>query len=224
MSPFPAGSIGYVQLPTTDLDASIAFYAAVFGWQGEATYGSFDAPGVSGQWTTELAPAGDGGPVLWLNAEGLYVVLTQVVEHGGRVRGRPQLDQGKRWLVEVDDPSGNRLGIVVPARTGRPHIKKFVEEFNSLGKQFASLRGYDPTGMTVARAAFGRSVPYVLNNYGVVIDLRIPLYGWNETESADGKRGGSGTLLLPLSEDGQRVDWVLVYVEDSAAYDWAWAR
>ena len=29
MSPFPAGSIGYVQLPTTDLDASIAFYRAL---------------------------------------------------------------------------------------------------------------------------------------------------------------------------------------------------
>lgn len=96
--------------------------------------------------------------------------------------------------------------------------------YRVVGERAIRLRGYDPTGMTVARAAFGRSVPYVLNNYGVVIDLRIPLYGWNETESADGKRGGSGTLLLPLSEDGQRVDWVLVYVEDSAAYDWAWAR
>jgi hypothetical protein len=67
-------------------------------------------------------------------------------------------------------------------------------------------------------------VPQILTNYGVVIDLRIPLYGWNEGESDAGKPVGSGTLLLPLSSNGQRVDWVLGYVEDAAAYDWAWAR
>ena len=58
------GALGYLQLPTTDLDASIAFYEAVLGWRGEATYGSFEAPGLIGQWTTELAPT-DDGPVPW---------------------------------------------------------------------------------------------------------------------------------------------------------------
>lgn len=96
--------------------------------------------------------------------------------------------------------------------------------YRVVGERAVRLRGYDPTGMTVAKAAFGRSVSYVLANYAIVIDLCIPLYGWSETEGADGKQGGSGTLLLPLSEDGQRVEWVLVYVEDAAAYDWAWAR
>jgi len=57
----------------------------------------------------------------------------------------------------------------------------------------------------------------------VVIDLRIPLYGWYEDE-VEGRRVGSGTLMLPLSSDGHNVDWVLVYIEDAAAYDWAWAR
>jgi hypothetical protein len=96
--------------------------------------------------------------------------------------------------------------------------------YRVVGERAIRLRGYDPTGMTVAKAAFGRSVAYVLGNYSVVIDLRIPLYSWNVGESIDGKRSANGTLLLPLSEDGQRVDWVLVYVEDAAAYDWAWAR
>jgi len=96
--------------------------------------------------------------------------------------------------------------------------------YRVVGERAIRLRGYDPTGMSVEKAAFGRSVPYVLGNYGVVIDLRIPLYGWNEGESDDGKSFGSGTLLLPLSSDGQVVDWVVVYVEDAAAYDWAWAR
>jgi hypothetical protein len=96
--------------------------------------------------------------------------------------------------------------------------------YRVVGERAIRLRGYDPTGMTVAKAAFGRSVPHILTNYTVVIDLRIPLYGWREDDGTDAKRGGSGTLLLPLSSDGQRVDWVLVYVEDTAAYAWAWAR
>lgn len=96
--------------------------------------------------------------------------------------------------------------------------------YRVVGERAIRLRGYDPTGMTVARAAFGRPVQHVLANYGVVIDLRIPLYGWNDATAANGKQIISGALLLPLTSDGRRVDWVLGYVEDAAAYDWRWAR
>lgn len=111
---------------------------------------------------------------------------------------------------------------VAPAETDEGDRRELI--YRVVGERAIRLRGYDPTGMTVAKAAFGRSIAHVLSNYGVVIDLRIPLYGWNEGEAPNGKRVGSGTLLLPLSNDGQKVDWVLVYVEDTAAYDWAWAR
>lgn len=96
--------------------------------------------------------------------------------------------------------------------------------YRVVGERAVRLRGYDPTGMTVAKAGFGRSIPYVLANYGIVIDRQIPLYGWNDRRGPDGKSRSSGTLLLPLSSDGQQVDRVLVYVEDSAAYEWTWAR
>lgn len=96
--------------------------------------------------------------------------------------------------------------------------------YRVVGERAIRLRGYDPTGMSVAKAAFGLSVEHVLANCGVVIDLRIPLYGWSTATSARGKRVGTGTLLLPLSSGVQRVDSVLGYVEDTAAYDWAWAR
>src|SRR5262245_58487548 len=96
--------------------------------------------------------------------------------------------------------------------------------YRVVGERAVRLRGYDPTGMAVARAGVGRSVGDVLASYGIVIDRRIPLYGWNEAKAAEGKPHASGTLLLPLSSDGHWVDRVLGYVEDSAAYDWAWAR
>ena len=51
------GALGYLQLPTTDVAASIAFYEAVLGWQGESAHASFEAPGLIGQWTTELTPS-----------------------------------------------------------------------------------------------------------------------------------------------------------------------
>jgi hypothetical protein len=96
--------------------------------------------------------------------------------------------------------------------------------YRVVGERAIRVRGYDPTGMAVEPAADGVVVSHVLSNYGVVVDLRIPLYGWSKADGTNGKRVFSGTLLLPLSNHGQRVDWILGYVEDTAAYDWAWAR
>lgn len=140
-APPPAGSIGYLQLPTTDLTASIAFYEGVFGWQGEAEHASFEAPGVFGQWTTDLSPAGDHGPVLWLHTDDLYACLHATVEHGGAVRQRPQLDQGDRWLAEVDDPSGNRIGVVARARRARPQTMLMVRDVAASSRWYQRLLG-----------------------------------------------------------------------------------
>jgi predicted enzyme related to lactoylglutathione lyase len=134
------GSLCYLQLPTTDLRASIDFYAAAFGWEGEEEFGSFTAPGLIGQWTTELAPAA-GGAVIWLWVEGIYSTLTKVVDHGGRVRGRPQPDQGARWLVEVDDPSGNRIGVVAPMRTARPQPMLMCRDVEATSRWYQQLLG-----------------------------------------------------------------------------------
>ena len=49
------GRIDYLQLPARDVARSAAFYAAVFGWSVEN--GSFEAPGMIGQWTTERTPS-----------------------------------------------------------------------------------------------------------------------------------------------------------------------
>jgi predicted enzyme related to lactoylglutathione lyase len=115
----PHGQIGYLQLPAVDVAASAAFYRSVFGWEAELEHGSFQAPGMIGQWTTELKPAASGGPVLWICVDQLSPALHRVTPAGGSVRGRPRLDQGERWLVEVDDPAGNRIGLVAVARTAQ---------------------------------------------------------------------------------------------------------
>ena len=118
------GQIDYVQLPALDIAHSAAFYEEVFGWSVDAIGGSFEAPGIIGQLTTEKAPAAAGGAVLWISADDLHQALRRVLASGCTVHGRPQLDDGKRWLVEIDDPAGNRIGIVVPA--GAPHSQTMI--------------------------------------------------------------------------------------------------
>ena len=134
------GALGYLQLPTTDVAASIAFYEAVLGWRGEPEHASFEAPGLIGQWTTDLEPH-SSGPVLWFTVEDLYPTLTRVTEHGGTVRGDPALDQGDRWLVEVDDPSGNRLGLVAPAPTARSQTMLMVRDVEASSQWYQDLLG-----------------------------------------------------------------------------------
>jgi len=145
--------------------------------------------------------------------------VAQVFRYWDRVRGtRVMPSQSEIDFLELRPWLPGILVIEVAGGEGRELFYRIV------GERGVRLRGYDPTGMTVSKAAFGRSVAHVLANYSVVIDLRIPLYGWYEDEVAEGRRVGSGTLMLPLSSDRHNVDWVLVYIEDAAAYDWAWAR
>src|SRR5262249_2377071 len=61
-------------------------------------------------------PARDAGPVGWILADQLWPLLHRIDSHGGRVAGRPVLDGGERYLVECDDPAGNRIGLAVPVR------------------------------------------------------------------------------------------------------------
>lgn len=140
--PHPAhGQLAYLQLPTRDPAASLAFYRSVFGWTGELDHGSFQAPGLIGQWTTDLPAAPDGGPILWLWVDDLWPAMNRVVEHGGRVRQRPSPDQGERWLVEVDDPAGNRLGLVAAARTARPQPMIVVRDVEASSSWYQRLLG-----------------------------------------------------------------------------------
>ncbi len=134
------GALGYLQLPTTDVAASIAFYEAVLGWHGESEHASFEAPGLIGQWTTELTPS-PAGPVPWFVVDDLFPTLTRVTESGGTVRGDPVLDQGERWLVEIEDPSGNRLGLVAPAPTARSQTMLMVRDVEASSRWYQELLG-----------------------------------------------------------------------------------
>jgi predicted enzyme related to lactoylglutathione lyase len=135
------GQIGYLQLPAVDVARSAAFYEAVFGWSVELEYGSFEAPGMIGQWSTDLVASPTAGPVIWVNADKLGPSLELVRSSGGSVRERPRLDNGERWLAEVDDPAGNRIGIVVPARPAQPQTMIAVSDVEASSRWYQQLLG-----------------------------------------------------------------------------------
>ena len=120
---------------------SAAFYEAVFGWSVDPVQGSFEAPDMIGQWTTERPPAPGGGPVLWIHADDLGPTLQAVERHGGTVAGRPQLDSGERWLTEIDDPAGNRVGVVVAAGAPQPQTLLAVADVEASSRWYQHLLG-----------------------------------------------------------------------------------
>lgn len=135
------GTIEYLQIPALDIQRSAAFYEAVFGWSVDSSHGSFEAPGLIGQLTTDIAPS-TGGPVAWIAADSLYRTLQQVEDGGGRVCGRPALDGGERWLVEIDDPAGNRIGIVVRVAVVQPQTMIAVRDVEASSRWYQQLLGF----------------------------------------------------------------------------------
>lgn len=135
------GQIGYLQLPAADLAHSVAFYASVFGWSTDLTHGSFEAPGMIGQWVTDRPPATTAGPVVWICADHLYPTLERAAAGGGAVRGLPRLDNGERWLAEIDDPAGNRIGIVVPVRRAQSQPMIAVRDVEVSSRWYQQVLG-----------------------------------------------------------------------------------
>lgn len=137
----PHGQVGYLELPAVDVTRSAAFYERVFGWSVDARHGSFETPGMSGRWTTQRAPATAGGPVVWICSENLWPTLERVQTSGGRVHGRPRLDNGERWLAEINDPAGNQLGVVAPVRSAQPQPLIAVRDVEAASRWYQHLLG-----------------------------------------------------------------------------------
>jgi predicted enzyme related to lactoylglutathione lyase len=135
------GEIGYVQVPAVDVARSAAFYAEVFGWSVDPAHGSFTAPGMIGQWTTERHPSSKDGPVLWICVDQLGPALRGVTANGGTVQGSPYLDSGERWLAEVDDPAGNRIGLVAPVHRAQAQTMLAVRDVEASSRWYQQLLG-----------------------------------------------------------------------------------
>ena len=162
------GQVVYLQLPAVDVKASAVFYEALFGWSVDPVRGRFEAPGIIGEWTTQRPPAPEAGPVAWIFADQLLPLLDRVGSLGGRVAGRPVLDGGERYLVECDDPAGNRIGLAVPvSRPTQSQTLIAVRDVEASSRWYQRLLGLssDHGGDTYERLLAGDTLVLQLHRF-----------------------------------------------------------
>ncbi|MBK8161022.1 MAG: PAS domain-containing protein [Rhodospirillaceae bacterium] len=105
----------------------------------------------------------------------------------------------KRWLpflqlIEVHDhPDGRSL------------------VYRLVGQAEVAVRGYNPTGRTIAECAIGKESSDPMGNYNLVIDGRTPVYDWSRIPHPAGFLVSQECILLPLSDDDASVNMVITF-------------
>jgi predicted enzyme related to lactoylglutathione lyase len=122
--PPAAGTIGWHELYTTDVEAGFDFYHKLFGWtknhdmdMGPAgVYRIFDQG--------DNKPMGDGGmmtkpepmPVsnwgFYFNVDGIKAAIERVNAGGGKVLMGPHQVPGDLWIIQGQDPQGVNFALV----------------------------------------------------------------------------------------------------------------
>jgi predicted enzyme related to lactoylglutathione lyase len=104
--------IDYIEIPSTDISASKAFYGGAFGWTFQdwgPEYSSFQDGRMDGGFRLE-EEIDHGGVLVVLFAVDLEAVEASVREHGGSiVKEIFSFPGGRRF--EFADPSGNQLAV-----------------------------------------------------------------------------------------------------------------
>jgi predicted enzyme related to lactoylglutathione lyase len=128
-----AGAIWWNELRTRDATRARAFYAAVVGWtpkvvaqddmgrapaEGEKAYTLFTMRGHEVAGAEEIAADEQAGrPAGWLayiQVEDVDEAARNAAKHGGKVVQQPVDVAGVGRMAEVEDPEGNRIGLVSP--------------------------------------------------------------------------------------------------------------
>lgn len=90
-----------------------------------------------------------------------------------------------------------------------PDERRYV--YRLVGTTEVEIRGRDPTGKSVLDGFFGPSLDDVLGCYDTVVLTGRPLYDDEPYVTPDGRFSDDETLFLPLSEDGEHVNRILVF-------------
>lgn len=102
--------VDYVEFPTTDMGATKAFYAGVFGWEFTdygPDYASFADGRMNGGFRAEKTVEA-GGPLVVVYSKDLETLGTSIEEQGGTiVKETFEFPGGRRF--HFADPSGNVL-------------------------------------------------------------------------------------------------------------------
>ena len=121
------GTLNYLQIPATDLDASATFYEDVFGWRinrspsvapdsdppQTAYVGFVDSSGqIGGEFVLGREPSREPGLLPSILVDSIDQTLDAVVEHGGEmVKPRTAIVEGIDWQAMFRDPAGNAMAL-----------------------------------------------------------------------------------------------------------------
>ena len=118
----PNGKICYVEIPATDIDASVRFYERVFGWKTRVRgdgHRAFDDPtgAVSGSWVAGRKPSREAGLLTYIMVDDIDATVRILVAVGGRVvTSRTPLGEKGEAFATFHDPAGNLLGLYQASR------------------------------------------------------------------------------------------------------------
>lgn len=90
-----------------------------------------------------------------------------------------------------------------------PDARRYV--YRLIGTNEATMRGRDPTGMAVGEGYFGTSAQSVFLNYDGVTKSRAPRLDRDPSITSDDRFIQHESIFLPLSDDGENVNMVLVF-------------
>lgn len=109
------GKICYVEIPAIDIDASVAFYREVFGWnirtRGDGSTAFDDGVGqVSGAWRLGRNPMTDVGLLIYIMVDSVADTMEKITASGGTIV-QPIGADLPSITARFTDPAGNILGL-----------------------------------------------------------------------------------------------------------------
>jgi hypothetical protein len=93
-----------------------------------------------------------------------------------------------------------------------PDARRFV--YRLVGTEEAALRGADPTGKSIGEAYFGPTPELAYAHYQYVVDQRAPYCYRGDFGAPDGAIENEDVVFLPLSEDDEHVNMILLFYHD----------
>ena len=109
------GKICYIEMPAIDINASVSFYKAIFGWQirqrGDGSVAFDDAVGqVSGTWVLGRRPATEPGLLVYIMVDSVATTIDAVIANGGTIVQPIGMD-APEVTARFSDPAGNIIGL-----------------------------------------------------------------------------------------------------------------
>ena len=115
---FGNGKICYVELPSTNIQESSAFYRDALDWhirqRSDGSIAFDDGVGqVSGTWRTDRKPSTGIGLLVHIMVDDIEISMKKIKDHGGSIVQEVGMDAPEitAWFR---DPSGNVLGLYQP--------------------------------------------------------------------------------------------------------------